>query len=419
MKTRKIPLWDSEHHMAPMMPSITKEIESLAVTLVLKSGELSGKLHRTTREAVSDLVRQMNCYYSNLIEGHKTLPIDIERALARNYSKDPAKRILQIEAVAHIDVQKLILSKLRDKTVNPLSTEFICWIHEEFYKRLPEEFLIMQDPHGQSHRVVPGQLRTKEVSVANHVAPAASSLPSLLDFFTSQYRQENLTPIERIVALAASHHRLLWLHPFLDGNGRVARLVVDANLHRLGLNADGLWTPSRGLARQQDEYRQYLEVADAQRQGDQGDLDGRGNLSEAGLQKFCKFFLKVCIDQVSFMSEQLEIGLLDKRIDAYVKYRAAEGSMRPEASYVLQDVIRRGSVARGEISRISGLKERTARTLISHLLKEGLLVAESPKGDLKIGLPARVRHHYFPKLYHIPLPGEENQEDFYLQTPNP
>jgi len=45
----------------------------------------------------------MNCYYSNLIEGHETHPRDIDRALAKDYAKEPKKRSLQLEAVAHID----------------------------------------------------------------------------------------------------------------------------------------------------------------------------------------------------------------------------------------------------------------------------------------------------------------------------
>jgi hypothetical protein len=58
--------------------------------------------------SLADLVRAMNCYYSNLIEGHDTHPIDIERALKSDYSNDAKKRDLQLEAQAHIAVQKWI-----------------------------------------------------------------------------------------------------------------------------------------------------------------------------------------------------------------------------------------------------------------------------------------------------------------------
>jgi hypothetical protein len=59
----------------------------------------------------------MNCYYSNLIEGHRTHPIEIERALAQAFSIDPRQRELQLEAKAHIEVQREITSgRLRQRS---------------------------------------------------------------------------------------------------------------------------------------------------------------------------------------------------------------------------------------------------------------------------------------------------------------
>jgi Fic family protein len=59
-------------------------------------------------EPLSSLVREMNCYYSNLIEGHNTHPVDIQRALFGDKSGDPKKRDLQQEAIAHVAVQRWI-----------------------------------------------------------------------------------------------------------------------------------------------------------------------------------------------------------------------------------------------------------------------------------------------------------------------
>lgn len=59
-------------------------------------------------EALSDLVRSTNCYFSNLIEGHNTHPVDIERALTEDYSADKEQRNLQLEAKAHNATQRWI-----------------------------------------------------------------------------------------------------------------------------------------------------------------------------------------------------------------------------------------------------------------------------------------------------------------------
>src|SRR5450759_4875500 len=95
--------------MEPMLPSEgCTEVEDRAVDLVAKANRLAGQLLLQFQSAVGDLVRSMNCYYSNLIEGHDTHPRDIDRALSDDFSSEPKKRDLQKEAVAHIHVQRLI-----------------------------------------------------------------------------------------------------------------------------------------------------------------------------------------------------------------------------------------------------------------------------------------------------------------------
>src|SRR5277367_156269 len=83
-------------------------ITDLAFELIQKSAGFSRSLPPFVLTSLADLVRAMNCYYSNLIEGHDTHPVDIERALNNDYSQNAAKRDLQLEAKAHIIVQKWV-----------------------------------------------------------------------------------------------------------------------------------------------------------------------------------------------------------------------------------------------------------------------------------------------------------------------
>lgn len=92
--------------MEPMMPTDISMLEEMAVEVIRKSAVLSGALHSVTRKSVVGLVHTMNSYYSNLIEGHHTNPVDIEKALANDYSHDPAQRALQLESAAHVYVQQ-------------------------------------------------------------------------------------------------------------------------------------------------------------------------------------------------------------------------------------------------------------------------------------------------------------------------
>jgi hypothetical protein len=90
-----------------------------------------------------------------------------------------------------------------------------------------------------------------------------------------------------------------------------AELKLDAMAHIAGIGAHGLWSVSRGLARglaSRGEYKRMMDHADMPRQGD---LDGRGNLSQRALTEFMLWFLHVCLDQITFMS-----GLFDIDTDA-------------------------------------------------------------------------------------------------------
>src|ERR1700738_5281570 len=144
--------------MEPLFPEENKNFSDLATDLVAKSNALAGRLHPIIQQGIGDLVRSMNCYYSNLIEGHHTHPVDIDRALAGDYSAEPEKRNLQLEGRAHIDVQRKIDAGSAPQPST--STEFIRWVHSEVCQQLPEELLVVSDPTtGREGKVAPGDAR--------------------------------------------------------------------------------------------------------------------------------------------------------------------------------------------------------------------------------------------------------------------
>jgi len=233
------------------------------------------------------------------------------------------------------------------------------------------------------------------VEVGGHVAPAWTAVPEFLERVEQVYSAEK-GAARQLIALACAHHRLAWVHPFRDGNGRVMRLQSQAALIRQGAGS-GLWAVSRGLARSVQSYYDRLSDADQPRQGD---LDGRGNLSERGLAAFAKYFLETCLDQVTFMSELLQLKDLRPRMRAYLKLLAeTESDIRAEAEPALYHVFLAGSVKRGEFKQMTGLGARVADKAIAAMLKKGLLVSETPKGAVSIGLPLDALAFYFPRLY--------------------
>src|SRR5437773_8028475 len=186
--------------MEPVMPAEgNSELPDLVMDLVAKSQRLAGMVHPRVQTSMGDLVRSMNCYYSNLIEGHDTHPRDIDRALAKDYAKEPRRRALQLEAFAHIEVQKRIDEDEEEKA-DPTSTQYVLWLHREFCERLPEELLRVEDPNTHKRiRVRPGVMREGEVVVGRHVPPSARALPDFMARFEEAYSSSRLSKLRQIV----------------------------------------------------------------------------------------------------------------------------------------------------------------------------------------------------------------------------
>ncbi|MGD0200288.1 MAG: Fic family protein [Bryobacteraceae bacterium] len=391
-------MYENPAQMEPLFPSDREgALEDLALMVERESAGLGRLLVPELRPTVAELVRQMNSYYSNQIEGHHTHPLDIERALRGDYSSDPGKRALQLESRAHVEVQRLVEERVRaEPELNICSADFLRWIHREFYIRMPDEFLVVEGESGGKHAVEPGELRHRDVKVGRHVPPVHGTVQAFLARFAEFYRPERFRGLDQVIAAAASHHRLAWIHPFLDGNGRVTRLFTHAYLMRTGLAAHGLWMVSRGFARNRARYMEALVAADQARGSD---LDGRGNLSDEGLRVFCRFFLETALDQIRFMGELLDLRGLEKRVVGYAESRVAFGELPGEAPQLLRAVLLRGEVGRGETPRITGRPERTARRILNQLARERLVVSDTPKGPVRLGLPAKAAAYYFPRLY--------------------
>ncbi len=344
----------------------------------------------------------MNSYYSNLIEGHTTRPRDIERALQGSFDEDDERRNLQAEAAAHVRVQAQIDGMAADgRLPEPASREFILQLHRDFYKDAPIEMLRV---HGKDREflMVPGEWRSlpqHDVAVGRHIPPSSARVEDFMRYFEERYRFEKLQQGGRILAMAAAHHRLNYIHPFPDGNGRVSRLVSHAMAHDAEIGAHGLWSISRGLARGlaggldgRTEYKKMMDHADMRRQGD---LDGRGNLSLRALGDFVLWFLKVCLDQVTFMSDLFALDTLIERLRAYVARR----DMRPEASRLLEEALIRGQFDRGDISRITGQADRTSRRMLADVITTGLLASDTPKGPVSLRFPIDALEILFPRLF--------------------
>lgn len=385
------PLFPEERAVGPLLER--------AAALIAEGHRLGGQASSPLRESLAGLLRAMNSYYTNKIEGQHTLPADIERAVRSQFDADNERARRQRLALAHMEAERTLESEWSGVAARDLfHPERVVAIHADLYGRLPATDRVTED----DQVVEPGEYRTRIVSAGRHVAPPADHLAALMAAWSETY--SGLQGTERlVVGNACAHHRLAWVHPFIDGNGRTARLHSHLVLFRLGLT-NSLWSPMRGLARAHESYYARLNNADLPRRND---LDGRGALSQEELVTFAGFFLDTCLDQVRFMSGMLALDAFRDRLADLLRQLdvrpwpvgTEKSVVKPEATGALHYVALTGPMERGTFIAMTGLPARTARRVLTSLLDYGLLKAESRVGPVSFNVPLRSLRWLFPRLW--------------------
>lgn len=390
----------------PIIPTDLKgEVDRMllekANLLLLESAKLTASHTPQLLQAVKNLLYTVNSYYSNRIESEGTHIVDIERAMRQEYSLNTKEKNLQLLSLAHITVQKEVEEYfIRDNTLSPYKKEFILNIHKSFYSKEGMDSFLKIAHDGLEDTLIPGELRTRLVKVGNHMAPNSEELESLMNQFEFFYDKSlHSAKSIQLIHVLASHHRLMWIHPFLDGNGRTSRLVLDGAFSSLKMQGYGLWNISRGLARDTHGYKTFLSHADMIKQGQ---YDGKGHLSSKALGEFINFMLDTALDQVLYMNENLKLNVLTKRLELYV-LRVNDGLMAIEplpknSEKLFKHLLLVGECTRGSVAEVIGAKERTASRVISELLKRDYLTSNSRVAPLRLKIGTSMASYLFPSL---------------------
>lgn len=385
------PLYPEDRVLAPLL--------ELASQLVAECHRLGGQAGEPLVRALRPKLRAMNSYYTNKIEGQHTKPAAIERALHQQFDADAALARKQRLAIAHMEVEEHLEQRAAGRPAKDLfSPALICEIHELLYSKLPEADRITDG----GKRIIPGRYRDDDVQAGRHVAPPRNDVEALMAAWAERYRA--LAGTEALlIGTACSHHRLTWIRPFVDGNGRTARLHSYLVLEAMGLT-HGLWSPMRGMARTQDQDYARLHNADLPRRND---LDGRGQLSQEELVGFARYFLETCLDQVRFMGQRLDLATLKDRIRALLidlegkpwQVGSEKSLVKLEALEALHYVAMAGPIERSRFVAMTGLGDRTGRRVMASLLDFGVLTANTPRAPLAFAVPLQSLRFLFPNLW--------------------
>lgn len=393
-------------YTTPIIPQtdhypLKQEIINKAERIIIESAKLTGNLNIHVINAIKDNLRTINSYYSNKIESEGTHPIDIERAMKNDFSQDDKKKSMQQLSLVHIEVQKYLESTL-DISTPAYSLEKILEIHKVFYDKEEMKYALNIKSGDLEVEMIPGELRKGYVRVGEHIPPSSDELQACFNEFEMLYNHsKGYTHTMKLIYALCSHHRLTHIHPFYDGNGRVSRLYLDYLLYHIGIQGYGLWNISRGLARNQEDYRRFLAMADEQFRGYN---DGRGPLTLKGLESFLEFMLDIAFDQVMFMSQYLKLDSMTTKIKAFVELSQKNllHNVKPlpkNSNKLLEYLLIHGEVTRGKAQEVLDVSAPKAISIVKELLDEDYLETDSPRGKLRFKLNSKLSGYLIPDLF--------------------
>ncbi|HKS06878.1 MAG TPA: Fic family protein [Gemmatimonadaceae bacterium] len=365
--------------LEPALPD-SDGLGTLAAEVVSAIARLDGRIAGGLAHVIPPLFRAAHTHHSLYIEDRPSTLKELASAVSS--ASRTKTRDREADLRASLDVLAWLHEgdgrALAERT--PADVAFVRSLHERFYAAFPAAARRLRvADSGREVDVAPGALRSERATVGTHDAPDSDTIAVLLDIWSRRFAPDSTMSLaDRLLLAVSSHHRLLYIHPFRDGNGRVARFALDAYLIALGLDAKGAWTPARGFARARTAYYAALGAADDERRSA---TDGRGSRSADGLARWCRFVLEVFRDQAEFVTALLEPAALSERLRA-----AVTASLRstPAAAEKAVRLVRCawsiGPITRGDIARDAGVPDRTARRLLIELATIGW-IAEAASPD--------------------------------------
>lgn len=231
---------------------------SLASTIVdlehLRKKELGGPVPPYIFFQLKNIFHMLESLGSARIEGNRTtLAQLVESVIERKKEPTPNDRIreiLNIEAALQF-IEETITAN------TPLQRAHILEIHKILVKGLPVY------PDGEGSRT-PGEFRKLPVTVGSFIPPDAVSVPGYIDELI-QFVNQKAVPQNDLLITAIAHHRLAWIHPFDNGNGRVIRMFTYALLIKQGFQVGNgrILNPTAIFCMDRAKYYHMLNVADS------------------------------------------------------------------------------------------------------------------------------------------------------------
>ncbi len=270
---------------------ISPPFESKIVTLITQLSRLkNAKLVGTTiPEIFSELTKVfhfLESVASARIEGNNTTVSEFfEKISNRNETQDE-----KLEEIENIYKGLDFILSLEEMAINKT---FVSQLHTLVVRGLS------RPPSGEGDNT-PGAYRTHEVRVGKHNPPLTLSCieEEMSDLFGFLAKKDK--PQFELLKIAIAVHRFLWIHPFGNGNGRVARLFTFALLKMHGYAAKSFLHPAASFCVNRDSYYEKLSIADSGK--------------EENILAWCEFFLQSVYDELVKVARLFDVDYVKNRI---------------------------------------------------------------------------------------------------------
>lgn len=391
--------------MINLTPFFPRESEPYTTDMIFELDALYSKLNQLhsnmPKVILSEIVKNINHvnnYYSNQIESDGTHPIDIERickegVMANKTGSEALKKRL---ALSYHAAQQEIMQEHYPKRL----IERAKFFHKSFYDSQflhEDQLYILDESTAGQIPVTPGKFRERMVQIGNHIPPEETEINRLLKEWDAHYSlNEKDVGYKKLLKAFVAHHRLMYVHPFLDGNGRAGRLVLESMLKEAAPNSHGLWSISRGLAKSKDDYFGALENAGMIRQG--APYDGAGSLSERGLVRFVNYMRETANKEVDFMLKLMDLSKLESRLSKFVDFSDKE--IPKEMKMLIPHLLVKGEIKKSDLPEIWHVSERKSRDVQNTLKKLSLIKDsnESHRTPIRLNISAEVMSFIFPEI---------------------
>lgn len=329
----------------------TSSLASSAFALERLRGDLTSLVPTPLHRELDELYRLMNSIVSARIEGNRTTVAEFvegARALgtdAHRRPPDAIAEILQLEdAAAWID-------EIVDQG-DPLTHAHVREVHRIVTTGLDRE--------GDDR---PGSYREVEVAIqqSDHQPPLASTVHALMSELLD-FANAAAEPQQQLVRMAIAHHRFVWIHPFRNGNGRVARLFSHAMLRSYGFAADApvrVVNPTIVFGADRPAYYHYLSETDS--------------LTDEGLLGWVDYVLAGLLVDMQNLRELTAPVALQHLIEGAIQMALRSGQLSAQDALVLLTVADGRDFKAGDLAESVPGPPSTRSVLIRSLLERQLI----------------------------------------------